>query len=255
MGVAPAELWEPTLAVLAAASKQGDVLGTGLEQICELVDADRADAGFVRSPTDTYQPSVLVARGATRTATFAIPAADPIVNAVLATDHTVGVFDTATDMPDGPCRSAMLNVGTRTVVVRRLEMDGTVFGLVCIDWTNEPRQVDHQAVELIDIFVASVLTPVLALTDQTGPCPPRRSGALSGAEMDAVRLAARGLSYADIARQLGKSISTIDHQLLRARRRLGAKNTAQLSQMLALELNAVEADAARPEAPDGDIHR
>lgn len=240
MGAAPVELWEPTLAVLEAASKQGDVLGTGLEQLCALVDADRADAGFVRTPKDTYRPSVLVARGSTRTANFAVPAADPIVTAVLATDHAVDVFDTATDMPDGQCRSAMLNVGTRTVVVRRLETDGTVFGLVCIDWTNEPRQVDRQAVELIDIFVASVLSPVLALADRTGPCSPRRPGPLSAAEIDAVRLAARGLSYADIARELGKSISTIDHQLLRARRKLGAKNTAQMSQMLASELDELD---------------
>ena len=51
---------------------------------------------------------------------------------------------------------------------------------------------------------------------------------LSPAELDAIRLAARGLSYKQIAKQLGKSVRTIEHQLRHARQRMDASNQADL---------------------------
>lgn len=237
---APVELWDPTVAVLAAASsRSGCPLTTGLEQLVGLVGADRADGGYIDSPSSVYRPSVSVANAGVTPADFALPATDPIVHSIFATDHAIAVKDFAADVPDGPCRDTMLSIGTRAAIARRLDVDGRVFGLVCLDWVDDAHVVDEQLVGLIDQFVSTILAPVLAITSErrTGRRDQPLLDLLSRAEIAAVRLAARGLSYGEIAAALGKSANTIDHQLLRARRKLGARNTPQLLRMLATELD------------------
>jgi len=47
-----------------------------------------------------------------------------------------------------------------------------------------------------------------------------------------VRLAVNGLSYKEIARQLNRSFSTVDHQLRSARSKLGVSSTARLVNLM-----------------------
>lgn len=240
-GRAPVELWEPTLAVLDAASSPSScALTVGLEQLLTLVDADRADGGYVSSPASVYRPSVAVAKSGVTAAHFSLPATDPVLSSIFTTGSAVAVTDFASDVPDGLCRTTMLGIDTRAVVARRLEVDERVFGLVCLDWVGDAHAVDSQAMDLVDLFISSVLAPVLAMGGSATATDEDRSllSRLSDAEVAAVRLAAKGMSYREIAASLGKSVNTIDHQLLRARRQVGARNTAQLVRMLITELEA-----------------
>lgn len=55
---------------------------------------------------------------------------------------------------------------------------------------------------------------------------------LTPAERRVAALVARGLSYKEVARQLGRSTSTVDHQLRSIRHKLGAGSTARLVHLL-----------------------
>ena len=85
-------------------------------------------------------------------------------------------------------------------------------------------------VELVDVFSRSELAPVLAMAGPAWPSPDPVDVS-SAAEVEVVRLAARGLSYREIAAARGTSVSTVDHQLQSARHRVGARNTAQLVEL------------------------
>lgn len=224
----PRTLWDPTVRLLAAAATTGEVLATGLDELRRLLGADRADGGFLRSRHDAYRPARTVARDGVEHARFRLDGGDPVIGAVMASDAVVSMADLATDAPDGPVRTAMLEIGTRAIVTRRLDVDGAPFGLVCVDWIGRSATPPQEALDLVDIFVRSVLSPTLALAGHGPPSAPGTADRLTDAERDAVRLAAEGCSYSEIAAALGKSRSTIDHQLQAARRRLGARNTAEL---------------------------
>lgn len=236
-----AELWEPTAAVLAAAAEGSEVLQEGLRQLCLLVQADRADGGFVGGPDGVYRPARSHSRDGVETADFAVSADDALVCTVLASESTTYVRDIADDIREGHARTTMMDVGTRSILAHRLEYGGNVFGVVCLDWLGVPHDRDRQELELVDLFVSAVLSPVLLVRRATEPYAVRQSPAgdeLSTAERKAVELAATGMGYREIAQTLGKSANTIDHQLLSARQKLGARNTVHLVELFRSRLHA-----------------
>ena len=56
--------------------------------------------------------------------------------------------------------------------------------------------------------------------------------ALTPAELKVAKLVAGGMSYKEIARELDRSFSTIDHQLRSIREKLGKRSTARLVHVL-----------------------
>jgi DNA-binding CsgD family transcriptional regulator len=50
--------------------------------------------------------------------------------------------------------------------------------------------------------------------------------------MKVARLVAMGLSYKEVARQLQRSLSTVDHQLRSIRDKLGVRSTSRLVRLL-----------------------
>jgi len=57
-------------------------------------------------------------------------------------------------------------------------------------------------------------------------------GLLTPAERRVALLAATGMSYKEIARQLDRSFSTVDHQLRSVREKLGVRSASQLVRIL-----------------------
>ena len=120
-------------------------------------------------------------------------------------------------------REGLTATRTHSLVARRLEVDGKSFGLICVDQTTHAREWCPEAFQFLDSFCLKVLSPLLdraiLLCQQNRPSP---------AELDAIRLAASGLAYKEIARELGKSVRTIEHQLRNARQKMKAANQADL---------------------------
>jgi DNA-binding CsgD family transcriptional regulator len=127
--------------------------------------------------------------------------------------------------------------------------DGTLpVGMVCADWHREsPRWSAALCLEVARL-VRESLGPLMAATARLGTQSQARAGmpepralgldlagsreALTAAERKVATLVATGLSYKEVARSLGRSLSTIDHQLRSIRRKLGVSSTARLVHLL-----------------------
>lgn len=82
----------------------------------------------------------------------------------------------------------------------------------------------------MDDFCQQLLAPILAYSLQLSKrlLSVRRANALTLTELEVVRLAAKGLTYSEIAATLKKSVRTVDNQLRSAREKLGARNQIDL---------------------------
>jgi len=217
----------------------------GVECLRELLDADRVDGGFADPGQSLYSPLVesLRADRAVPSVVGAMMDAHDSSLAAVWSSHDVVVFgDVANDARIGPTMRAQLSsIGTRTKLAVALH-DGTrPIGLLCADWL-EPRSRWHSdACEHLPLLARAVLTPVLtaarSLVEVHDDAPAHAAIAgLTPAELKVARMAATGMSYKEIARELGRSFSTVDHQLRSVRDKLGVNSTARLARVLATHL-------------------
>ncbi len=163
-------------------------------------------------------------------------------------------------------RGALQALGTSAKLAMPLRDGSRPVGLLCADWHRRAPNWDAQTCEQMSILARHVLGPLFAaaerivheradeLCDRSGRAawdlalPPALPPALQSvpdklpaddlslltpAELKVARLVARGLSYKEVARQLDRSLSTVDHQLRRIREKLGARSTARLVRLLA----------------------
>ena len=135
-------------------------------------------------------------------------------------------------------RAALMVLGTRVKMAAPIisGLDRPL-GLVCLDWLDPGDSAVALRGWRFEQIIQTVLGPVMStaheLARDASPSP-LETGPTDGlerltpAEQTVVRLAADGLSYKEIARRLGRSFSTIDHQLRSARAKLGVTSTARL---------------------------
>jgi len=119
-------------------------------------------------------------------------------------------------------------IGSKSKLARRLEVEDQIFGLICVDDTDEVRGWDNTNVQFFDQFINELFSPIVRA--QVRLEKPSVLARLSVAEVSVVRLAACGLTYKEVARQLGKSPNTVDNQLRSARAKLKVRNQVELVQ-------------------------
>lgn len=219
----------------------------GLECLRELLDADRVDGGFAEPGQALYAPLAESLRpgGAVPSVVgFAMDARDPSLAAVWAAEGVVVFGDIASDARFGPQMRAQLGtIGTRTKLAVSLHDGARSLGLLCADWIEPRTAWRSEAFAQLPLLARAVLTPVLtaarSLNDArdaaTAPDPAALAG-LTPAELKVARMAATGMSYKEIARELKRSFSTVDHQLRSARDKLGVSSTARLAGALSVHL-------------------
>lgn len=150
-------------------------------------------------------------------------------------------------------RQRMSGAKTRSKMAWALRSADGSYGLICADWTAHLVPVQSGLYDCFEQTVSDVLSPIIfvarGLAGQTHDdarrllqrssqgaglpdCGELALGTLSAAEKDVARMVAKGLSYKEIARQRGRSFSTIDHQLRSIREKTGAASTAALIHLL-----------------------
>lgn len=153
-------------------------------------------------------------------------------------------------------RQALITVGVTSKVAVALRNGTRPFGLLCMDRVVSARPWAARQYDSFQSVVHDVLEPVLAAAETLGrDTPPAKTDALNStyssllarltpAECKVARLAAAGKSYKEIARQLDRAFSTIDHQLRSIRRKLSVHSHTQLASLLAASDRASTRDAA-----------
>jgi DNA-binding CsgD family transcriptional regulator len=224
----------------------------------ETLDADRVDGGFggfvsaggrrhdyvalaEAQRTDQPLPSVLGrvfdARDAGLMAVWNTPGLLTIANVAQSGEMT------------GAMRGALQDLGTSSKLAMPMRDGLLPIGMVCADWHREsPRWTAELCLEVARL-VRESLGPLMSATARLGNEPlllqaPALDAvpglpdweALTAAERKVAALAATGISYKEVARTLGRSLSTVDHQLRSIRQKLGVSSTARLVHLLSEHL-------------------
>lgn len=216
-----------------------------VEWLRDTLDADRADGGwggFIDA--DGRGRRYVVAAESVRR-TMPLPsvhgiefdATDPALTAVWRCKSAAWIDDVSQARHFSPAmRNTLVELGTNAKLAIPLRSGSGALGLICADWHRRlPRHLDHLADEVTG-FAREGLGPLLAVARQAAE-PDEADDVdaelgLTEAELLVARLAARGLSYKEIAREIDRSQSTVDHHLRRIRDKLGVPSTSRLIHVL-----------------------
>lgn len=145
-------------------------------------------------------------------------------------------------------RERLLRSGAAAKMALPLRAAGPV-GLICADWRRESPSWPGEVCDELPTLAHLVIGPLLYLATEAkeaaeakeaNPAPSGLAPAashpvlalLTPAERRVAELVAMGLSYKEVARRLGRSLSTIDHQLRSIRGKAGVASTARLVRLL-----------------------
>lgn len=136
-------------------------------------------------------------------------------------------------MDHGVCEQ-LLALGTQAKLALPLWCDGKPVGILCADWRHEAPVWQADQCEALVAFTRQALGPLLGSvgTPEEHTPPVRRPTPLTAAERQVARLIVEGLSYKEIAWQLQRSLSTVDHHLRSMRSKCGVQSTARLARWL-----------------------
>lgn len=126
-------------------------------------------------------------------------------------------------------RETLTSIQSKSMLMQRLVWDKDPIGISCVDHTVKEHEWDGSEVEFMQKFCTQFFAPLAGISNYWhNPTMHQMFKKPSDSELDAIRLAAEGLSYKKIAEKLNKSVRTIENQLRNARHRLNATNQAEL---------------------------
>ena len=214
----------------------------------DALDADRVDGGFggYVLPTGERQSYVTIAE--TRRSSLGLlpalgrsfDATEPGIRAVWRNAALTPFGDVAQEREMTPAlRHTLLSMGTAAKLALPLTEGGRPVGLLCADWHRARPRWNSEACNQLTLLATQLLGPVLATAERLARSALAAEGdpgagieALTPAERRVAQLVAQGLSYKEVALQLGRSLSTIDHQLRSIRQKLGVESTTRLIRLL-----------------------
>jgi DNA-binding CsgD family transcriptional regulator len=225
---APAAMLDCAAHMLLYADDLARVEHIGMRHLLDRFDATRIDLGFGTPHSTTYMASAFERREGCDVPNpegIALPNRDRGIQIVWEVGRPVYI-----DIEREPALARMRHTiretfRTKAKIARRLEYGGNLFGIICVDDTEEARRWEERDHAYLDRFVVSFLAPILY---ESRAMQTVSSGPLTDAERAVVRLATLGLTYKEIARRLGKSPNTVDNQLRRIRAKLGVHNQVEL---------------------------
>jgi DNA-binding CsgD family transcriptional regulator len=230
VGSAPPAMLDCAAHMLLYADDLDAVKRIGLRHLLERFEATRIDLGFATPHSNIYVATAFERRADCQVPNpegIKLPNRDRGIQVVWQSDQTVYL-----DIGRDPLLARMRHVirdtfRTKAKMAHRLEYEGNLFGLVCVDHTEETRRWDDRDQAYLNQYVLAFLSPIL-FESRAIRSARESAGLLTETEKAVVRLAALGLTYKEIARQLGKSPNTVDNQLRRIRAKLGVHNQVEL---------------------------
>jgi DNA-binding CsgD family transcriptional regulator len=224
-----------------------DCLRIAADWLREAFDADRVDCGFGRPDDAWFRPQAEALRrdrDVPSVIGIAMDAADWGLRALWHAHGVMVLRDFELErLLSQRTRAELLRLGTRVKMAAPIMDRAGPLGLMCVDWLDawEPARDERRArfEEVAAVVLGPVMSTSLRLaggmrraTRPTHDEAPDLFDSLTPAERTVARLAFDGLSYKEIARQLDRSFSTVDHQLRSARSKLGVSSTARLVNLM-----------------------
>lgn len=217
------------------------------------LDADRVTGGRNTGARTFYSPdfeSVRASRPLPSLLGTRVSLSDPLLVKVMQSDRTVVFTDIQEErhfVQDAPDNVLQLpSIPIKLAVSVRDEKRPVA--VVCVHWLDQRARVSPEHCVRLTELGNTVLGPIVAAADRLSAidlplAQPAFVGGwlearLTPAELRLARLAATGMSYKEIARQLNRSFSTVDHHLRSIREKLGVSSAPKLVTLLSAELRS-----------------
>ena len=209
-----------------------DTVRIALEFMGRTLNVCRADAGFA-TPTDTiYTPLSEYSNHDSQAPTlenFTMSNQHPSMQKVWQESTPVKYENVENNPLLEGIREPLVEVECKSMLMQRLLWDGEPIGISCVDHSKYNHQWRDDEVNFMYQFCNQFFAPLAGISNYWhNPSLHQMFKKPSKSELQAIRLAAEGLSYKQIADQLGKSVRTIDNQLRDARKRLNVSNQVEL---------------------------
>jgi len=209
-----------------------EMMSVALEFIVKKLEACRADIGFVRPQDSIYRPAFIYynASSSPLNCTGTVYSNQDRVFQKTWHQRLPVACDNVTSSPlllDS--RKKFESIQSKSILFQRLVWDRSPLGMACIDFTHEPHFWTQTEIEFVAEFCETFLGPLLGISHfWHDPKKYQLIKKPTESELIAIKLAAKGMSYKQIANELGKSVRTIENQLRNARDTLNAANQAEL---------------------------
>lgn len=229
---APRDMLDSVARMIISIENPAETVKIALGYMVDKLGVCRADAGFA-SPTDIeYTPITEYLNEATCPPSligFVMSNQHEVMQRVWGESSPVRYENVPTNPKLEGLRDILLPIQSKSMLMQRLMWNTQPIGISCVDHTRKQHEWSDTEVEFMNHFCNVFFAPLAGISNYWhNPTLHQMFKKPSESELEAVRLAARGLSYKQIASELNKSIRTIDNQLRNARLRLNASNQVDL---------------------------
>lgn len=204
----------------------------GLELLVSELSVCRADAGFATPTHQHYTPITECRNQATKPPSITgllLPNQHQAMQKVWQTSSPVTINDVTSYESLKELKEVFLNTGCKSMLLQKLVWNDKPIGIACIDHTIEPHIWSEYEINFMHTFCSTFLGPLAGISNYWfNPKLHSMFSKPSESELIAIRLAAKGMTYKQIADQLNKSTRTIENQFRNARSRLNARNQIDL---------------------------
>ena len=205
------------------------VMEIGLAHLGKSTNSGRVDVGFGSARRRYFSAAAEYVQDAGERPSMMglkLPNTQEVLQRVWRSRVPVPYDDVANNHSVAPLRDAFAAVEAKAMLAQRLEDGGQSFGIVCVDELDYGRFWTASEQEFLHDFCRNFFGPILNISRQLNA--KRNTSRPSPAELEAIRMAAQGMGYKEIAVALEKSVRTIEFQLRSARQKTGASNQAEL---------------------------
>ena len=209
-----------------------EVVRVGLQYLVSELSVCRADAGFATPSHLHYTPIAEFCNINTSPPSITgmvIPNQHKAMQQVWKSSVPVKYEIVKDNEVLGDLRQPLMDLGCKSMLMQKLMWEDEPIGIVCVDYTIHDHTWSQIEIKFMESFCAMFLGPLAAISNYWfNPKLHSMFSKPTDSELKAIRLAASGLSYKQIAGKLDKSVRTIENQFRNARKRLGARNQIEL---------------------------
>lgn len=208
-----------------------EMMRLGLQHMVTQLGASRADAGMLTPRDPVYAPQDFY---------YNLEVDAPTCDGVSYSNRAAMLRTTWASRTPVFCRNVrgdplftdsmpeFEQIGTTSILFQQLTLDERPVGITCIDYVGEEHEWKPHELRFVHGFCTEFLGPLIGIHRYWNDETENQLRKPTEAELEAIRLAAEGLSSKEIARQLDKSYRTIENQLRHARLMLDAKTLPEL---------------------------
>jgi len=204
----------------------------GLEFLVTELNVCRADAGFATPSHQHYTPITEFRNTTTSPPSITgleISNQHSAMQSIWENSYSVAINNVVESEQLGDLKQTFLSAGCKSMLLHKLLWNDNPIGIACIDYTNQVHHWTKDEIDYMHSFCSKFLGPLAGISNYWfNPKLHSMFSKPTESELIAIRLAAKGLTYKQIASQLNKSTRTIENQFRNARNRLNAKNQIEL---------------------------